>query len=757
MDSPGNPNIHTIVKAQIVFLLSTLTEENFDRNQLEIRSLSEQHGLETYLHFIRRLIVQTNSRIPTNGANASFDASTALTFRLLVQEIQRLARDPFLADRFRDGVDKGEGDAFRNFDLTRFVDRVGLRPLERLILASSIVAAQTKKELASQAVNLIHADFENAFIGLVQHPSFDLSLNQVAKLMTNLLCDVAPDGPVLDCSQRQGLIAATQAKYGAEMISPILQRLLPTMRSVVLLLHDDDADTDSAPYSFPPDVSLLQALVQFGQEVTGDVEVIRAILARFSVDESKPPTDEQVSEIFTSLARLAADGGMICDAGALVRVYSNLNQELNWANVVLAFDRPDRQSVDTATLKLLVAILVNCPSNAEKHAVTGFWQPWSNQLYQLRLLDALLSLPADTFSFVNLPVRNIVTVDDVSSASSTVKALAANVQGHSWNSIELFEVLIRAADSDSAEVRSSVREMLEKAVKISAELVHLGLLQVPNVPWNAIRTEYSQRLLSMFLAGHPNHQLVFMRIWQFDPDYLTTAFREFYEESPLNITRILDVAQDLKVCDSGGRYDNELIGGPQILDTLLETRPFTFALDVAALASRREYLNLDKWLADHVSAHGADFLHSVITFLDMKMENEKQTRISDPVQDATTMTLNPQTITIFLRILRNRYFSFSRGATFVTYIALPSSNLLHESDIDYCLEIRNSCLQIHPRLMNLMPGADAEPGSQGHHILSRDRGRSRCDLQANVRRTYHDRRRHWPVATTQNFDQPARP
>lgn len=41
MDNSANPpNIHTIVKAQIVFLLSTLTEENFERNQQEIRSVS---------------------------------------------------------------------------------------------------------------------------------------------------------------------------------------------------------------------------------------------------------------------------------------------------------------------------------------------------------------------------------------------------------------------------------------------------------------------------------------------------------------------------------------------------------------------------------------------------------------------------------------------------------------------------------------------------------------------------------------------
>jgi hypothetical protein len=65
--------------------------------------------------------------------------------------------------------------------------------------------------------------------------------------------------------------------------------------------------------------------------------------------------------------------------------------------------------------------------------------------------------------------------------------------------------------------------------------------------WNEIRLEYSRKLLAMFLAGHPNHQLVFMRIWQIEPSYLTDAFRDFYEENPLNITRILDVAQDLKV------------------------------------------------------------------------------------------------------------------------------------------------------------------------------------------------------------------
>lgn len=156
-----------------------------------------------------------------------------MTFRLLVQETQRLARDPFLADRFRDGIDKGEGDAFRHFDLLRFVDRVSLRPLERLVLASSIIAGSARKELATQAAALIRVDFENAVLSLCQHPSFDhadLSPQQIAKLMSNLLSDSNSETPVLDATQRQALIAAAQAKYGSEIVAPILQRILPTLR-----------------------------------------------------------------------------------------------------------------------------------------------------------------------------------------------------------------------------------------------------------------------------------------------------------------------------------------------------------------------------------------------------------------------------------------------------------------------------------------------------------------------------------------------
>jgi CCR4-NOT transcription complex subunit 1 len=194
--------------------------------------LSEQHGIDTYLHFIRRLIVHSQSRLVSAPSPSPFDTSTSLTFRLLVQETQRLARDPFLADRFRDGIDKGEGDLFRQFDLVRFADRIGLRPLERLVLASSIISAQ-RKELANQATNIIRLDFDNAVLALCHNPSFDhadLSPNQVTTLMSNLLCDPPAESPVLDTNQVKALITAAQTKYGKDTVAPILHRILPNLR-----------------------------------------------------------------------------------------------------------------------------------------------------------------------------------------------------------------------------------------------------------------------------------------------------------------------------------------------------------------------------------------------------------------------------------------------------------------------------------------------------------------------------------------------
>jgi CCR4-NOT transcription complex subunit 1 len=75
--------------------------------------------------------------------------------------------------------------------------------------------------------------------------------------------------------------------------------------------------------SLSPGTSLVQTLIQLGPEITSDVDTVCALLQRFGISDGNPPRDNQLVEIMSNLARLAAEGTILCDVGALVRALSS--------------------------------------------------------------------------------------------------------------------------------------------------------------------------------------------------------------------------------------------------------------------------------------------------------------------------------------------------------------------------------------------------------------------------------------------------
>lgn len=67
----------------------------------------------------------------------------------------------------------------------------------------------------------------------------------------------------------------------------------------------------------------MQILIQLGPDITNDPDCVRALLARFGISDANPPRDVQIVEIMSTLARLAAEGTVMCDVGSLVRALSS--------------------------------------------------------------------------------------------------------------------------------------------------------------------------------------------------------------------------------------------------------------------------------------------------------------------------------------------------------------------------------------------------------------------------------------------------
>ncbi|KAK4700026.1 CCR4-NOT transcription complex subunit 1, partial [Phenoliferia sp. Uapishka_3] len=669
----------------------------------------------------------------------------SLVLRLLTSEVQRMARDPTLADRFKEAVMQGaEGpggadSVLRSFSLSTLFGQpalADLSPLERLVFASPFLtllnpstpstpaATGDKRALGLEAAHLIRKVISPALDQLgapaaTQADIAELSPLPISKLFSILLSDFSSgdrDGegsPIFSDDERRAVIlAAVRGRLGTEVGAQALAHALNEMAF--------SSTTPPAPIAVLSRLSPAAALCS--------LDVVRAVLARFgnlgNVGDADSASgvgggaEMRVSAMLCDLVDLAtkdAELGAGIDLSSFVRGVHELQPSLRWGDVVRAYDTPSRTLPDSWGLRLFAAFLPLSPAPSETStgstppsqpfgplvsgpggtsAISGLWSPWANPSLQFSLIERLLYLSPESFNLSTIPsVHKVVSVDDAAASSPTIKALASAVQGSVWNCRELVGTLVRLSEANPAELATRVHEVLDRGCKTNPELVLIALVQVEvrvagsvefeggranslmQKPWNAVHAELTARLLSTFLSGHPSHQLVFLRIFQTDRMFLMAALRDFYTESEINVSRILDVAQDLK-----------------ILDLVLELRPYFLALDLAAVASRREFLNLEKWLANSIATHGSAFVRATLEFVKHKVQHDLRRQEVDATE-ATTLSISAPTVAVFMRALRLHHELFTGD------------------DVEVFKEVRTLCLQLYPRLMNFAPGnVDSEPG-----------------------------------------------
>ncbi|KAH9440897.1 hypothetical protein Pst134EB_029549 [Puccinia striiformis f. sp. tritici] len=355
-------------------------------------------------------------------------------------------------------------------------------------------------------------------------------------------------------------------------------------------------------------------------------------------------------------------------------------------------------------------------STVSTAAISSLFERWTHQYTKIRLIDRLLYLPLDASPFLHAlkpnplapmngpSCKKVVSAEDVSNNSPTVRVLAKSVEMSGWNVKELLcevakllspEYSFQDGQAEKDETVDKIIEkatdIMERACKTNPELVMMALIQVPT-PWAMLHNDLMARLLQSFLKGHPSHQLVFLRIWQLDPDFLMTALRDFYHENEMNVTRVLDITQDLKLLDQVLNYQPDV----------------NMIIDIASLASRREYLNLEKWLGDRIAQYGSSFINGCLDFLSKKVKHDllRQSIVNQdaspaPAPESATLSLSAPTVSIFIRTIRMNH------------------ELLSLEELERFKETRTQAIQLHPKLMNFMPGNEDEPGMQVSSFDSR--------------------------------------
>ena len=88
--------------------------------------------MEVFAKYFRRLLVGNAPQIfPGIGRNVENPGN----YQLLVQEMLKITQDPEQAQKISETIDASEGDNFRDFDLSTFMDHFKLDPLAKTLLA----------------------------------------------------------------------------------------------------------------------------------------------------------------------------------------------------------------------------------------------------------------------------------------------------------------------------------------------------------------------------------------------------------------------------------------------------------------------------------------------------------------------------------------------------------------------------------------------------------------------------------------------
>lgn len=92
--------------------------------------------MEVFSKYFRRLLVGNSPQI-FPGINRNVENPG--NYQLLVQEMEKITQDPEQAPKIAEIIDTSEGDIFRDFDLSTFMEHFRLDPIAKTLLASAFL------------------------------------------------------------------------------------------------------------------------------------------------------------------------------------------------------------------------------------------------------------------------------------------------------------------------------------------------------------------------------------------------------------------------------------------------------------------------------------------------------------------------------------------------------------------------------------------------------------------------------------------
>ncbi|CAB3374513.1 Hypothetical predicted protein [Cloeon dipterum] len=597
--------------SQINYLVANLTKKNYKTSVQELSCLIALHGEEADRHLLRSLF----SYIEV-GATSDKGSQQIL---LLQQECAALLSKSRLVANFCYAFEQAvqlQKSPKSSQQLLSLLSRLlRFSPIQEVVLGLSLLHS-SNSDTKSQALGFLKQKFPEFVRSVVEADPGASSDETTKDFGTEALHFILANVSALS-SDTFGVNPDTFDLFLEQVCKNYSPETVPEILAPFLYKSTLDISVDMPiePPSKMMDNSLADLIIELGYGCCSSAaecrrqlsslgrEITSAAIARVLGAMVRTHTGLDKTSNFYADKEKPESIPLTWNVEIFVQAIKEMAPNLRWDDVVRELDFKEFRVIDRQGLTLLMTALRSGLQAQGFHPdlfpIEHIYRAWENAEGQLSLVQQILKSP-DVFSFTDYTFRPVVIDTLKVPPDSDCK------DANTWRSLDLLETLLYLCDRGLC---SPVTEILKPVLSLYPDVLALGLLQAStqNAQKSSmqLRKDVLSALLPTFLANHSNSAIILHTAWHaqsnaFQP-VVMAAMAEYYirgENDQTRLTRILDVAQDLKG-----------------LSMLLAEQTYPFVIDLACLASRRGFLKLDKWLNDKMIQQGEPFISACVKFL----------------------------------------------------------------------------------------------------------------------------------------------
>ncbi|PLN79875.1 Ccr4-Not transcription complex subunit [Aspergillus taichungensis] len=629
--------------AQVFLLLDSITEkegrEKWETKAAQIHKLVESNGMEVFSKYFRRLLTGNAPQI-FPGVNKSVE--NAGNYPLLVQEIQKVPQDIEQSQKIAETVDTSEGDIFRDFDLSTFLDHFKLDPLVKVALALAFKTAN-KSDLRAKA-DAILSNSTTPFLQSLAHPS------DVAKDFKDSFIGFTIERFILYPPRNFSDEVKAKLVYAANVRYQKLGVDVPMEIAAALQMFN----------FLSPRYTLVRQLHSRGPKATSSVDAVNDTI---NASGSECWGEEHIASalLFLILSQYSRDFSLETFLEAVQSHYGD--GRISWPLVFRNFDREGLR-LDAKQFSKLYAALATVAAEDSSLDIQKLWGgDWEHRDTQLSFLTAFIVSRTDVSQIPNL--RATFPPDFFAGGPEVVRLQGERAVKSPLRSLDAMRAIFDLALFSQAAWAATESQLLIKAVvQFDLPVFLCSALALPQ-PWTSVQQSFVLRTLIVFiLKQEEGYQLALHGAWHQDRQWVAEQLFTMFTQDPTSTAAIYEHAVEYNWLDYLLGYTNGL------------------AMDLACFAHRKGTFDLEQWVRNAAQKGPMDMGSLLSRFLRIKAEDELHVQRKE--QSAPQMvSLSVKTVYTLLSVLEE-----------------------YVGDRENLTPVQRICIQTYPRLINYGEGFD---------------------------------------------------